>query len=306
MAPKQDEPTKPFGVAEIDRREEALSARAAWELVRSDKRKFGDLLFYWPWDEKGLHPMRPRNNGERAKSGKTQFVMAYLPGRCPAHTSVGESLRHYKSNECFAKVRESVLELQVGQVIYTSPVRLSRHLRECQIGNRRIDVVAVVEAEAPEVQELLRSAFVAFEICYTHECEQEKPQELAERFISILELSMDYELSEDATLEEIRRFEDQVVGDLRRKIRAVLLPAKDPAQKLAEEIVSLRQYLQLVRDQMEQQCVEKTAEQHLERIRFNQLLEQKARVIVDREEKLERYEATSLLELAIDRMRSLK
>ena len=178
--------------------------------------------------------MRPRNNGARAKSEKTQFVMAYLPGCCPAYTGVGESLKHYKSNECLARVRGSDLELHVGQKVYESPIRLSSHIRECPIGDRRIDVLAVVEAKVPEVQTLLRSSFVAFEICYSHECEPEKPQELADRYVSVLEISMDYELSEDATLEEIRSFEDRVVGDLRRKISAVLLSAKDPAQKLAE------------------------------------------------------------------------
>ena len=234
MAPSQHEPTKPFGVAEIDGQQRALSARAAWELVRSAPKKYEGLLFYWPWDEKNKHPMRPRNNGKRARSEKTEFVMAYLPGYCPAHPGVGESLSHYKSNECLARVGESDLELHAGQKVYESPVRLSNHIRECPIGNRRIDVLAVVEAEVPEVQALLRSSFVAFEICYTHESEKEKPQELAERFISVLEIPMDYELAEDATLEEIRSFEDRVVGDLRRKISAVLLPAKDPAQKLAE------------------------------------------------------------------------
>ena len=303
MAPKQDEPTKPFGVAEIDGRRQALSARAAWELVNSDKQKFKDLLFYWPWDEGALHPMRPRKIGERARSKETQFCMAYLPGYCPAHTSVGESLRHYKSTECLTRVRDSILELQGG---LKSRVRLSGHLRECRVGNRRIDVVAVVEAEVPEVQALLRSSFVAFEICYSHECEPEKPQELADRYISILEVYMDYELAEDASLEEIRKFEARVIRDLSTTIRATLLPARDPTQKLAEEIVSLRDYLQNVRSRMEEQISERAADQDAERKVFNKLIEDKVRAIVDLQDRLRRHETASLPRLVVDRMRSRK
>ena len=306
MTFSQHEPTKPFGVAEIDDQRRALSARAAWELVRSAPKKYEGLLFYWPWDEKNKHPMRPRNNGKRARSEKTEFVMAYLPGYCPAHTGLGESLRHYKSNECLARVEESDLELHAGQKVYESPVRLSNHIRECRIGNRRIDVLAVVEAEVPEVQALLRSSFVAFEICYTHESEKEKPQELAERFISVLEIPMDYELAEDATLEEIRFFEERVERDLRKKIRAVLLPAEDRAQKLDAEILSLQKYLERVRGQMEEQLAERVQDQDLERLRFNQLIEQKVRTIVDLEQRLQSFEAASLPELVMKRMRSQK
>lgn len=305
MMLKEDEPGKPYGVAEIDGRRQALSGRAAWELVNSSK-KYKNLEFFWPWDPEGLYPMRPRNIGERAKSEKTRFFMAYLAGRAPDHTSLGESFRHYKTNECFTRVRKSDLELQVGQLVYKSPVRLSHHIRECSIGNRRIDVVAVVEAGAPAVQELLRSGFVAFEICYSHECEPEKPQELADRYISILEVYMDYELAEDASLEEIRKFEARIIRDLSEKIRATLLPARDPTQKLADEITSLRDYLQVVRGHMEEQISERAADQESERKAFNKLLEDKVRAIVDLQERLRRYETASLPGLVVDRIRSRK
>mgnify|MGYP001765924422 CR=1 FL=1 len=89
-------------------------------------------------------------------------------------------------------------------------------------------------------------------------------------------------------------------------IRAVLLPAEDRAQKLDAEILSLQKYLERVRGQMEEQLAERVQDQDLERLRFNQLIEQKVRTIVDLEQRLQSFEAASLAELVMKRIRSQK